>query len=86
VPVVGDDVDFGAYAQVLGDISLGDRCKIGAMAMVIKNVPADATAVGVPARVITVKPAIVKATAVPAVLEDHNLSKTVFSSKKVGTI
>lgn len=56
VPVIGDDVDFGAYAQVLGGISLGDRCKIGAMALVIKSVPADATAVGVPARIVATKP------------------------------
>ena len=59
VPVVGDDVEFGAYAQVLGGIRLGDRCKIGAMALVIKDVPDDATAIGVPARVISSKPKIV---------------------------
>jgi serine O-acetyltransferase len=59
VPVVGDDVEFGAYAQVLGGIKLGDRCKIGAMALVIKDVPDDATAIGVPARVLSSKPKIV---------------------------
>ena len=59
VPVVGDDVEFGAYAQVLGGIRLGNRCKIGAMALVIKDVPDDATAIGVPARVISSKPKIV---------------------------
>ncbi|MBA3695724.1 MAG: serine acetyltransferase [Methylotenera sp.] len=56
VPVVGDDVEFGAYAQVLGGIKLGDRCKVGAMALVIKDVPNDATAIGVPARVISRSP------------------------------
>lgn len=59
VPVIGDDVEFGAYAQVLGGIKLGNRCKIGAMALVIKDVPDDATAIGVPARVINSKPKIV---------------------------
>lgn len=56
VPVIGDEVDFGAYAQVLGDIRLGNRCKIGAMALVIKSVPEGATAVGVPARIVVSKP------------------------------
>lgn len=59
VPVLGDDVELGAYAQVLGGITLGHRCKIGAMALVIKDVPDDATAIGVPARVISSKPKIV---------------------------
>lgn len=52
VPVLGDDVDVGAYAQVLGGVRLGDRCAVGALAVVLEDVPADATAVGVPARVI----------------------------------
>lgn len=59
VPIVGDDVEFGAYAQVLGGITLGNRCKIGAMALVIKDVPDDATAIGVPARVISSKPRVI---------------------------
>jgi serine O-acetyltransferase len=50
-PVVEDDVEFGAYAQVLGDIHIGSGARIGAMSVVLRDVPAGATAVGVPARV-----------------------------------
>jgi serine O-acetyltransferase len=51
-PVIGDDVDFGAYAQVLGNVHIGDGAKIGAMSVVLSDVPAGATAFGIPARVI----------------------------------
>jgi serine O-acetyltransferase len=52
VPVLGDDVDVGAYAQLLGGIRIGHGCKIGALAVVLCDVPDGATAVGAPARVI----------------------------------
>ena len=52
VPVVGKKVDFGAYAQVLGGVTIGDEAKIGAMSVVLTDIPAKATAVGVPARII----------------------------------
>lgn len=52
VPVLGDDVDVGAYAQLLGGIRIGHGCKIGAMSVVLCDVPDGATAVGAPARVI----------------------------------
>jgi serine O-acetyltransferase len=57
VPVVEDDVEFGAYAQVLGDVRIGHGAKIGAMSVVLCDVPAGATAVGVPARVLSKAPA-----------------------------
>lgn len=59
VPVVGDNVDFGAYAQVFGDVRIGNNCKIGAMAMVLIDVPDGCTAVGNPARIIKSKTTIV---------------------------
>lgn len=52
-PVIGDNVEFGAYAQVLGEITIGKDCKIGAMAVVLDDVPPGATAVGQPARIVT---------------------------------
>ena len=52
VPVVGDDVQFGAYAQVLGGIEIGNGATIGAMSVVLQDVPPGATAVGIPARII----------------------------------
>ena len=51
-PVIGDDVEFGAYAQVLGDVRVGTACRIGAMSVVLQDVPDGATAVGVPARIV----------------------------------
>lgn len=52
VPVLEDDVDLGAYAQVLGGIRIGHGAKIGAMSVVLQDVPAGHTAVGIPARII----------------------------------
>lgn len=52
-PTIGDDVFIGTGAKVLGAIRVGDRAKIGANAVVIDDVPADATVVGVPARRVT---------------------------------
>lgn len=51
-PVLEDDVELGAYAQVLGGVRLGKGCRIGAMSVVLCDVPAGATAVGNPARII----------------------------------
>ena len=49
-PLLGDDVFIGAGAKVLGSITIGSRVRIGANAVVLKDVPDDVTAVGVPAR------------------------------------
>jgi serine O-acetyltransferase len=51
-PVVGDNVEFGAYAQVLGRVRIGDGARIGALSLVLDDVPSGATAVGIPARVV----------------------------------
>jgi serine O-acetyltransferase len=53
VPRLGGHVDVGAGARVIGAISIGDHAKIGANAVVTSDVPAHATAVGVPARIIS---------------------------------
>jgi serine O-acetyltransferase len=52
VPILEDDVELGAYAQVLGGIRVGKGAKIGAMSVVLRDVPGGATAVGIPARII----------------------------------
>ncbi len=52
VPVIGDNVELGAYAQVLGSVRIGDGARIGAMSVVLTDVPDGATAVGNPARII----------------------------------
>ncbi len=51
-PVLEDDVEIGAYAQILGGVRIGKGARIGAMAVVLEDVPAGATAVGNPARVL----------------------------------
>ncbi len=53
-PDIGDNVFIGAGARVLGGIQVGDGAIIGANAVVIHDLPAGATAVGVPARIIRV--------------------------------
>ncbi|HZG08608.1 MAG TPA: serine O-acetyltransferase EpsC [Allosphingosinicella sp.] len=49
-PNVGNGVIIGSGAQVLGPIKVGDRARIGANAVVTKDVPEGATMVGIPAR------------------------------------
>lgn len=51
-PRILGHVDIGAGAKILGAVTVGAHAKIGANAVVLKNVPARATAVGVPARVL----------------------------------
>jgi serine O-acetyltransferase len=51
-PTLGRDVVVGAGAQVLGGFTVGDGAKVGSNAVVTKPVPAGATAVGNPARII----------------------------------
>lgn len=50
-PTIGDDVVVGAGARILGPIRVGARAVIGANAVVLNDVPAFATAMGVPAKV-----------------------------------
>lgn len=51
-PVIGNRVDIGAGAKLLGRIRIGDDAVIGANAVVLCDVPAGALAVGIPARII----------------------------------
>ena len=53
-PVVGDNVTIGTHAVILGKITLGDRCVVGANSVVLKDVPDDGVVAGVPARLIRV--------------------------------
>jgi serine O-acetyltransferase len=55
-PRLGDRVDVGAGAQILGAVSVGDDARVGANAVVIDDVPAGHTAVGVPAVARPTKP------------------------------
>jgi len=50
-PTIGNNVVIGTGAKVLGNITVGDSSYIGANAVVIKDVPANSTVVGVPGRI-----------------------------------
>lgn len=50
-PTLGDNVMVGAGAKVLGPINIGNNVKIAANAVVLKDIPDNCTAVGVPARI-----------------------------------
>jgi len=51
-PTLGNNVVVGAGAKVLGPITLGDGVRVGSNAVVVKTVPAGATVVGIPGRIV----------------------------------
>jgi serine O-acetyltransferase len=52
-PTLGRAVVVGAGAKILGPILVGDGAKVGSNAVVVRDIPAGATAVGIPARIVT---------------------------------
>src|SRR5437899_3239233 len=52
-PTLGRNVVIGAGAKILGPILVGDGAKVGSNAVVVRDVPSGATAVGIPARITT---------------------------------
>ena len=51
-PTIGNHTVIGSGAKVLGDITIGENCRIGSNSVVVKSIPNDSTAVGLPARII----------------------------------
>jgi serine O-acetyltransferase len=51
-PTLENGVELGAYAQVLGNIRLGEKCKVGAMTVVLQDVPAGKTICGTAGKII----------------------------------
>ena len=51
-PTIKRNTVIGGGAKVLGNITIGENCKIGANSVVVKDVPCQSTAVGVPARIV----------------------------------
>ena len=51
-PTLGNNVMVGAGAKVLGPFNIGDNTKIAANAVVLKEIPEESTAVGIPAKVV----------------------------------
>ena len=78
-PVIGDGVFIGAGARILGEVIIGDYAKIGANAVVVHDIPAYATAVGVPARVI-------KSEAVAAPIDEADKAACAKAEKRNGVI
>jgi len=52
-PTVGDRVTIGAGAKILGPIKIGDDSRVGANAVVVKDVPSSAVVVGVPGQIVS---------------------------------
>ncbi|MDD2332329.1 MAG: serine O-acetyltransferase [Candidatus Cloacimonetes bacterium] len=51
-PIIGDEVEIGSGAKILGKLKIGNQARIGANAVVLSDVPDGGVAVGIPARVI----------------------------------
>lgn len=66
-PTLGNRVTIGAGAKILGPILLGDDVQVGANSVVVKDVPAGAVAVGIPAQIREAVPGLT-----PEELLDHN--------------
>jgi serine O-acetyltransferase len=54
-PTIGPRAVIGSGAKVLGAVAVGARSRVGANAVVLDDVPADSTAVGAPARIVSVR-------------------------------
>lgn len=54
-PTLANNVVVGAGAKVLGPITLGEGARVGSNAVVVKDVPSDATVVGIPGRIVVAK-------------------------------
>ncbi len=52
-PKLGDHVNVGAGAKILGNVTIGDDVNIGANAVVLSDIPPGKTAVGIPAKIIS---------------------------------
>jgi serine O-acetyltransferase len=70
-PTLGNGVVVGAGAKILGPIRIGERVRVGANSVVVKDVPADRTVVGVPGRIVATRAGSSRPE--NAISLDHNL-------------
>jgi serine O-acetyltransferase len=66
-PVLGDDLFVGAGAKIIGPVTIGTGARVGANAVVVKDVPAHSTVVGIPARVVRTRQPEAATESLPAV-------------------
>jgi serine O-acetyltransferase len=71
-PTLGAGVVVGAGAKILGGFTVGDGARIGSNSVVVKEVPADATVVGIPGRIVEGKEAEAARFAAYAVVQEHS--------------
>jgi len=70
-PTLGKNVVVGAGAKILGPITIGDNARVGSNSVVVKDVPAGATVVGIPGRIVIAK-------------DDANTEKRRAMAEKIG--
>ena len=51
-PTLGNNISIGSGAKLLGNITIGDNCRVGANSVVLRNVPPNSTIVGVPGHIV----------------------------------
>lgn len=69
-PTLSNGVVVGAGAKILGPITIGERVRVGANSVVVKNVPADSTVVGIPGRIVDTR---LSQRTVNGISLDHNV-------------
>lgn len=58
-PTLGNDIVVGAGAKILGPVEIGDDARVGSNAVVVQSVPAGATVVGIPGRIVSSTPDVI---------------------------
>lgn len=59
-PTLGNDIVVGSGAKILGPVNIGNHCKVGANSVVLRDMPANSTAVGIPAKIKSESPTMDK--------------------------
>ena len=85
-PKVGQNVLIGAFANILGNIHIGDGAKIGAGSVVLRAIPLGATAVGSPAKIIGRSNEMRPGSEIDEMLENATLLHKSESSNTISTV
>lgn len=85
-PTIEDGVLIGMGAKILGDIVVGRNARIGANAVVTRDVPAESTAVGIPARVVKQGAKYIRPQVPAPVVMDASLNATDLEDETIGRL